>query len=221
MFADQDERYGQKQGAEGAMLQRCVSLVIGKHDDDFVYELPYHAGCKFYVCQGYGGAYSHTKFLHHALDFQMPQDTTICAARRGVVRAIIDQHSSGGSSLAYRGKDNRIEIAHDDGSVASYLHLMKGGVFVCLGQNVAAGEAIGLSGNTGWSSIPHLHFHVRDQNAQRTVPTQFRIEDGFVGYLQEGSWYTRPSPHPRFASPRDAVRPKKPTTWLSWLTRAS
>ncbi|EKS00485.1 peptidase, M23 domain protein, partial [Leptospira mayottensis 200901122] len=51
-------------------------------------------------------------------------------------------------------------ILHKDGSIAEYAHLKHKGISVQIGQIVQTGERIGFSGNTGFSSAPHLHFHV-------------------------------------------------------------
>lgn len=55
---------------------------------------------------------------------------------------------------------NKIVIEHSDGSRATYVHLKPGGVCVTRGQRVERGDVIGLSGNTGISMAPHLHFQV-------------------------------------------------------------
>jgi murein DD-endopeptidase MepM/ murein hydrolase activator NlpD len=48
------------------------------------------------------------------------------------------------------------------GTYAFYAHLQRGSLKVKLGDRVTAGEVIGLVGNTGNSSGPHLHFHLMD-----------------------------------------------------------
>ena len=63
------------------ILERSVSLAVAKHDDNFVYELPYRRGREFRVLQGYGGSYSHTDTSYYSLDFEMPKDTPVCSAR--------------------------------------------------------------------------------------------------------------------------------------------
>ena len=51
-------------------------------------------------------------------------------------------------------------IQHDDGTLGEYMHLAPSGVRVSVGQKVARGDELALSGNTGFSSTPHLHFQV-------------------------------------------------------------
>ena len=57
---------------------------------------------------------------------------------------------------------NMLVIDIGGGNYAFYAHLRRGSLRVKLGDRVAAGQAIGLLGNTGNSSAPHLHFHVMD-----------------------------------------------------------
>ena len=59
---------------------------------------------------------------------------------------------------------NEIEIKHSDGTYAAYSHLKYKGTFVKKGEKVKKGQLIGLSGNTGWSSKPHLDFCVFKKN---------------------------------------------------------
>jgi murein DD-endopeptidase MepM/ murein hydrolase activator NlpD len=56
---------------------------------------------------------------------------------------------------------NSIRILHDDGSMAVYAHLQVGRAQVYVGMRVQAGQLIAYSGNTGFSSGPHLHFAVQ------------------------------------------------------------
>ena len=71
---------------------------------------------------------------------------------------------------------NFVTLVHDDGTMAQYAHLMHDGVAVEKGQFVNAGEVIGRSGNTGFSSGPHLHFevYVPALNGSTTHPVFFR-----------------------------------------------
>ncbi|WP_214369323.1 M23 family metallopeptidase [Pseudonocardia sp. H11422] len=57
---------------------------------------------------------------------------------------------------------NSVIIDIGSGLYALYAHMQPGSIAVSVGQRVARGDLIGLVGNTGNSSAPHLHFHVMD-----------------------------------------------------------
>jgi murein DD-endopeptidase MepM/ murein hydrolase activator NlpD len=57
---------------------------------------------------------------------------------------------------------NMLVVDIGGGAYAFYAHLQKGSLKARLGEHVAAGQVIGLLGNTGNSTAPHLHFHVMD-----------------------------------------------------------
>jgi murein DD-endopeptidase len=88
---------------------------------------------------------------HNGTDFAMPTGTPVLSTGDGVVTRI--------SNHPYAGK--YIEIRHGGDYVTRYLHLHR--ILVNKGQSVKRGERIALSGNTGRSTGPHLHFelHVR------------------------------------------------------------
>jgi hypothetical protein len=151
-----------------------------RHDDSFLYELPFAPGRKFKVTQGYNGKFSHTGANQYAIDWQMPEGTLVRAARGGVVVRVKDDSDRGGSSMDYDRYNNYVLIRHEDGTLGHYCHLQKGGCLVKVGQNVATGEVIAHSGNTGFSSGPHLHFCVfmtRDGRERVSLPIRFRSSD--------------------------------------------
>jgi murein DD-endopeptidase MepM/ murein hydrolase activator NlpD len=98
-----------------------------------------------------GGMWSHK---HSGQDFAVPVGTPVGAAHGGTV--VKAGPNGGGDGPAY---GNAIVISHGDGTYSQYAHLSKIGVH--LGEKVNKGERIGLSGNTGNSSGPHLHFEIR------------------------------------------------------------
>lgn len=67
----------------------------------------------------------------------------------------------GGIDETYSSKANSIRILHTDGSMAVYAHLEEDKAQVYPGLKVAAGQLIGYSGNTGFTSGPHLHFAIQ------------------------------------------------------------
>jgi murein DD-endopeptidase MepM/ murein hydrolase activator NlpD len=181
------------------LLSQCVGKVLGEHDDDHVYLLPFSPNRVYRLIQGYGGAYSHTNSSYYCLDFAMPVGEPVCAARAGTVAQVIDHFGPGGTDPLYKDKGNTIKIRHDDGSVATYLHLHQCSSRVSEGANVVAGDIIGCSGDSGWSSRPHLHFDVRSKKIQRTVPTAFQTIYSEAEILREGRLYARRSASRRLA----------------------
>ena len=153
-----------------AWLTGCTTLAVFNNpvdpapaDATDLYYLPYEPGRPSIVLQGHFGPFSHQQ--SYALDFQMPRGTPILAARRGIVSAIRDDCPDCSCvwepDCACCGFANRVEITHADGSRAIYAHLDPGGVLVAVGQPVEARDLIALSGSTGYSAAPHLHFEVR------------------------------------------------------------
>ena len=144
------------------------------------YRLPYAAGTSHLVVQAGPGPFSHKGRERHAVDFKMATGTRVLAARSGRVVQVKEDSNIGGSSRSYAPHGNRILVDHGDGSRAVYLHLMKDGALVDEGQLVRQGEVIGRSGDTGWSAMPHLHFHVerlRD-GAWASIPVAFEDVGG-------------------------------------------
>lgn len=95
-----------------------------------------------------------TQCLHgyNAIDLGTSPGTQVMAAADGTV---IVARSSGYNG----GYGEYIAIDHPNGTQTVYGHLSK--VYVTPGQQVTQGQIIGLSGNTGRSTGPHLHFEIR------------------------------------------------------------
>ena len=145
--------------------------------------LPYRGEHK--VIQGFLGKFSHYQGSQneYAVDFEMPEGTSVCAARGGTVVGLRQNSNSGGADVSFKGQENYVIIRHDDGTYAEYEHMRQNGALVKLGQKVAAQDPISLSGNTGHSSRPHLHFSVFntiDGNTRATIPIRFQTKTGVV-----------------------------------------
>ncbi|WP_285275655.1 peptidoglycan DD-metalloendopeptidase family protein [Halopseudomonas bauzanensis] len=135
------------------------------------YPLPWRGG-PFRMTQGPGGRYSHTGPKgRYAVDIAMPVGTPIVAARGGLVVKTENQQSGRGTNPA----GNFVRLLHDDGTMGVYLHLKQGSVNVREGQRVRAGELLALSGNTGNSTGPHLHFVVQKNVGLSTVSIPFEF----------------------------------------------
>lgn len=92
-----------------------------------------------------------------AWDFRMPMGDTVVAARSGTVVTVVESWPDGTRTS---GEENLVYIRHADGSMGFYVHFMQQGVLVDVGDVVTQGQPIGLSGDSGGSAGPHLHFVV-------------------------------------------------------------
>lgn len=94
----------------------------------------------------------------YAIDFGLPIGTPLVAARAGEVVAVRDHFPDGNDTDL---EENFVMIRHEDSSVARYLHIRQGGSRVKVGDSVRQGQRIALSGNSGQTGGPHLHFDVQ------------------------------------------------------------
>ncbi|MEO6155004.1 MAG: M23 family metallopeptidase [Thermomonas sp.] len=143
---------------------------------DVEYQLPLRQPSNR-IDQGFGGVFSHDDEQNrYALDFAADIGTSIVAARSGTVMQVESDFSKAGLKREkYGGRANFVRILHDDGTMAIYAHLRAEGALVRVGQRVAAGQQIGLSGNTGFTTGPHLHFAVQVNRGMRLVSIPFRM----------------------------------------------
>ena len=141
------------------------------------YVLPYEVGESFTVTNTLAHGFPQT----YAIDFGLPMGTRVNAARDGRVIRVVQSYSDNDHVWDH---ENRVWVRHADGTVARYFHLMENGARVAEGEDVIQGRLLGLSGNSGNSTGPHLHFDVSrctpdDANYNNlpcgeTVPVTFR-----------------------------------------------
>lgn len=157
--------------------QLRYNLVVGNPnaipDPSYQYLLPYPNGESHRLIQGNNSSFTHNDpESRFAFDFKMAEGNIVSAVRGGVVGFVRDNSRENGTDEAFMRKGNQILVCHDDGTVAIYAHLKHKGALVEIGDDVFAGQAIGLSGNTGFSTTPHLHFVV--MVGARSIPVRFR-----------------------------------------------
>ena len=143
------------------------------------YCLPYPVDEYVFINNTYSTRPSHVG--RFAYDFAMPFGSEIAAARAGTVTERRDHYRDDDK---VGGHENGVFVVHDDGTMAAYLHMSEGDVFVEVGDEVEAGDIIGLVGTSGTGpDNPHLHFEVFEGQGQgsqwyKTLPVNFRNAEG-------------------------------------------
>jgi hypothetical protein len=97
---------------------------------------------------------------HTGIDFGMAEGTELHSVGNGVISKVFDGSTSIGKG---------VNIEFPDGTHAIYGHMSK--VSVHVGDKVRTGSELGLSGNTGNSTAPHLHFGLKDAHGHFVDPT--------------------------------------------------
>lgn len=162
------------------------------HNDEVLYLLPYESGQSYRVIQGYGSHFSHTGREAFTVDFYMKEGTSVHAARAGVVAHTEESNSIGCWERNCGDYANFIVVVHKDDTTGEYYHLQKNGVLVEPGQVIVAGQLIGLSGNTGHTTMPHLHFGVYRATAngrEQSIPVRYLSADGIINKPRSGGRY--------------------------------
>jgi murein DD-endopeptidase MepM/ murein hydrolase activator NlpD len=165
-----------------------------EHRPDRPYRFPFGKSSAFLVTQAYPDTVTHTDpSSQYAIDFAMPIGTHIDAARGGVVIEIASDFFEAGVDAAKDGpRANVIRILHDDGTMSLYGHLNWNSIRVVPGQRIERGEYIADSGNTGFSTGPHLHFVVQRNRggAIISLPIEFETASGAPVGARSGERYT-------------------------------
>lgn len=161
--------------------------------NDADYAMPFGPG-RYVVMQGPRGTFSHFagSESEHAVDWTVPEGTIVCAAREGRVVGVKQDSDVGGADRSFRPFANYVIIKHADGTFAEYVHLQKDGAMVELGDNVTTGQPIGISGQTGFASKPHLHFDVFqaiDGKRKISLPFRLKTKEGVFTDLIKGRSY--------------------------------
>lgn len=174
------------------MMTNFGNVLLTDFDEDYVYDLPFPKGKTYKIYQGYHGKSTHKDA--DALDFSLQTGDQVMAAREGLVVYTVENNDRGCPSRSCAQFANTILIMHSDGSFAEYTHLRLNGAQVEVGQQVKKGQLIGFSGNTGYSSGPHLHFsvfHNRIDGKRSYIRTKFRTSTSPAELLKEHGFYTR------------------------------
>lgn len=170
------ENAGQGNSTLNFRWEIALGSPLAKHEPPGPYRAPFAVGSTYPITQAYPDTFTHgSPDARYAIDFALPDGTPVYAARDGVVINVRHDAFLGGASAVMMDQANMVDILHDDGTIALYGHLHWDSIRVHIGQHVSRGEALANSGNTGFSTGPHLHFVVI-RNAGFTmvsVPVEF------------------------------------------------
>ncbi|NEM97370.1 M23 family metallopeptidase [Pontibacter burrus] len=141
--------------------------------------LPFPKNKAYRVIQANNTNYTHNSdWARYAVDFDMAVNDTICAATRGFVVGVIDDYKLGGTGAEWKPYANYITIYEpNSGLFTQYVHLVYKGSLVKIGDIIESGQPIALSGNTGQTNAPHLHFNclvpANTNDGLKSVPFEF------------------------------------------------
>ncbi len=141
--------------------------------------LPFCKGKSYKIVQGYNGQFSHNSdYSRYAIDFGLQTNDTICAADDGFVVGVIKDYKIGGNDKKLEDFANYITLYHPhSGLYTQYAHIIYNGSLVKVGDTIKRGQAIGIAGMTGFTSIAHLHFNVLipcpPKDGFRSTPIEF------------------------------------------------
>ena len=151
-----------------------ISAPIG----DIVVLPPFAPEGQFPISQGFQGEKTHlTPDSEFAIDIAMPVGTAIHAVRSGRIMDVEEDFNRGGTDLEkFVDKANHVRILHEDGTMAVYAHLDLASVSVRPGSRIRAGQKIARSGNTGFSTGPHLHFVIQQNTGMKLISVPFKFQ---------------------------------------------
>jgi murein DD-endopeptidase MepM/ murein hydrolase activator NlpD len=165
----------------GYQVRAVLGDPAATHKPDQPYTPPFATGQRFPVGQAFDGTFSHQHpQSRHAVDLGLPLGTPVRAAREGVIMEFAADFLDGGTDQKYRERANAVRVLHADGTMAVYAHLQADSVRVRPGQRVERGAWLANSGNTGFSTGPHLHFVIQRNAGMElvSVPFEFAGPDG-------------------------------------------
>lgn len=134
----------------------------GAQPEPVAYQMPVDTS-EWRIDQGWNGRFSHQdEASRYAIDINVAEGTPVLAAREGRVMQVEDDFEGAGvDKVKFAGRANHVRVLHSDGSMAVYAHLLPESVVVRPGARVRTGQRLGQSGNTGYSTGPHLHFAIQ------------------------------------------------------------
>lgn len=150
-----------EQAVDAGRTSECLNDLYPAADtSDYI--LPWQVGETYFVGQGNcvsigTGSHAVGTRAEYAYDIAMPIGTALLAVRDGTVIYVEEDFPD---STRTPGEENTIVIQHEDGTLSNYGHLTTLGALAEVGETLQQGQMIGMSGDSGASTEPHLHFEI-------------------------------------------------------------
>jgi hypothetical protein len=165
--------------------QECLDKAYFGNPEDSPFCLPFAVDSSYLLTQSYCSPFPGSHEKRFCYDFQMPFGTEVLAARAGEVVELREHFSDADSQ---GGHENMVCLRHDDATLSLYIHMMRNGVDVEMGDYVERGALLGWIGTSG-TGFAHLHFQICERSGMCTYPDrEFTIPMNFsnsVGKLDE------------------------------------
>jgi murein DD-endopeptidase MepM/ murein hydrolase activator NlpD len=146
--------------------------------DDYDYHAPFYSPKGHKITQGFNGKFSHTnEYNKYAVDIAMDVGTYLTAVRAGTVVWVKDDYHMSGTTQYFLDKANVIKVMHNDGTFASYAHILMDTAIVKEGDKVERGDKLARSGSSGFSTGPHLHFSIMKNAGLKNIAVPFKFVD--------------------------------------------
>ena len=168
--------FGTKPWTIAFVWKDMLGATLAGYNSSVVYTPPWVGDVPYRVSQGHFSSFTHREM--RAIDYALPRNTPIVAAREGIVIKVVDGHPDGMNCMVDGVADfqmfpaNRVVVLHPDGTTASYVHLEAYSIPVLPGTAVSRGTLLGASGNSGCSTAPHLHWQVNGYIGGLTIPAE-------------------------------------------------
>lgn len=177
-------------------ISTSFKWVIGNKNSvhsDYVYSLPFKEKTMFKVTQGHNTDFTHNNNSLYAIDFGMPIGTPVYSIREGIVVSSITDNIDHKVSGNKGDKGNSITVRHSDGTYSKYSHLQQNKNFVKVGDYIKKNQLIAFSGNSGYSTGPHLHilvFKGKGIGTRESIKIKFQtLRSGVVEDFKTNDWY--------------------------------
>ncbi len=125
--------------------------------------------------------------MHKGMVVVAAADGVVTATRDGVEDVAVQNNTDSREEVSRYGLGNTVILSHGDGWQSAYGHMLKGSVLVKEGDQVTAGQPLGMVGLSGLTSFPHVHFMVK-YNDKALDPFTGLKQDPACGDTSETLW---------------------------------